>query len=227
MHTRRKPTWRVPVAISVVCIAVIVLAVIIIPHLSNGITLGLSEADAAVLGSLIGGVSGIAGIVISGFIGITIIRRDKFESDDAEFRSICAALSAELADISSVFRVRSKEIGSQEVNEDGIIEVDFETMPRFCTFVYEALTDRIGLLGPKLTRQVVLMYGRTLVWAKYSHLEYNEKTVDWSIRRHKQLSEMTSKLSKTLESASETGIVGLNSVSVKNNTSPSNKVTGN
>ncbi|MEM9309682.1 MAG: hypothetical protein AAGA74_20495 [Pseudomonadota bacterium] len=203
---RNKPSWRTPIALSVVIIALVFAIVLSIPHLNLQIMKGVSEVDAAIISSLIGGTTGLAGILISGFIGLTIIRRDKFESDDAEFRAVCAALSAELSDNSSVFSYRMKSLIARQKLKEKTYEIDFEQMPVFCTFVYQASVDRIGLLGPDFAREVVALYGRTMVWSAFKKKTCNKAELTRYADRAEGLSALCSALASELLKASELGI---------------------
>ena len=122
--------------------------------------------------------------MISGILGLTIVRRDRYDAEASEFRALCAAIGGELSDASGIFKVWAYEFDRlKTVSEKGAVLINTSEFPLFSTHVYVASCDRLGLLGPELARDIVLLYGRIMVWAGDQKKTYELSEIKWSAER--------------------------------------------
>lgn len=198
----KKPSLAIPIALTVIGVGVLFLILIVAPYLSHSLFGSISGEHATLVGSLIGAFAGIVGIVISGILGLTIVRRDRYDAEESEFRALCAAIGGELSDASGIFKVWAYEFDRlKTVSEKGAVLINTSEFPLFSTHVYVASCDRLGLLGPELARDIVLLYGRIMVWAGDQKKTYELSEIKWSAERLANLSSMTEDLSNRLYSA--------------------------
>lgn len=153
--------------------------------LAEKLSLTIDEGTGSVVGGVAAGVFGLFGVTISALFGLQLIRRDRRDDIQTQTKSLAAALSAEMADLSEVLNARKREI--EKSNDDLVRDQD---LFHLSTKVYEANLDRLGLLGPELSQAVVSTYGRVLVWKHSSKVRQGTSEREGASERQGQIANM-------------------------------------
>lgn len=213
-YWRDKPNWTLPIALAIVGIALLLLVILVASNTTQPLFGGISENDATLISSVVAALAGMLGIAISGAVGLTLVRRDRYDAELTEYQVLCAALGAELEDISGMFADRAirfqEELDNLKKSGEATVEIDMTQLPTFSTHVYVSSSDRVGLLGTELVAQVVALYGRTFVWAKYEKRSYSAESLKWTVDRVSELSALTKSLSKALHAESQKSVSDAN-----------------
>lgn len=198
---------RPPSMSGVVVAAVLVFAVAV--ALASGLSSAVrgllrvsDDGYAQLVAGIVGSTVSFFGVALSGLIGLHIVRRDRFDQMDWERRSLAAALSAECFDIGGVIEARATIMGTRLDEAEGEpVAINLRELPYISTAIYEGNTARMGVLGPELAEQTVLLYGRAFVWKNYGETKQTRLRWEHAIKRNNEIAVMLKKHAQVLKVA--------------------------